>query len=47
MRLIAAAFILAFGASVIFTMFTIDALATAGTLATIFVAIIIERRWGL
>jgi hypothetical protein len=47
MKLILLAALLAFVASMIFVMFTIDPLATAGTLATIFVAIIIERKLGL
>lgn len=47
MKLLLGAFLIAFGAAVIFTLFTIDATATAGTLATVFVAIVIERRWGL
>jgi hypothetical protein len=46
-KLILIAVLLSFGASVIFVMFTIDPLATAGTLATCFVAIIIERKIGL
>ena len=47
MKLILIAILLTFGASVIFVMFTIDVLATAGTLTVCFVAVVVERKLGL
>jgi hypothetical protein len=47
MKLILIAFLLAFGAAVIFVMFTANWIATSGSLFEVFAAIAIERWVGL